>query len=200
MKRCLWAGENPGAMWNYHDTEWGLPTHDDRRHFEFLVLEGAQAGLSWSTILNKRAGYRKHFAEFDPEEVARFTPARVNKILQDPAIVRNRMKVESCVTNAKAFLAVQKERGSFDRYIWSFVDGKPVVNQWKATKQIPPRDAHSDALAKDLKKRGFKFCGTTIMYAHMQACGLINDHLVDCFRYKQVAKGRSPGTGSRRSA
>jgi DNA-3-methyladenine glycosylase I len=185
-------------MWDYHDTEWGQPTHDDRRHFEFLVLEGAQAGLSWSTILNKRAGYRKHFAEFDPEQVARFTPARVNKILQDPAIVRNRMKVESCVKNAKAFLAVQEELGSFDKFIWSFVDGAPVVNKWKTTKQVPPRDAHSDALAKALKKRGFSFCGTTIMYAHMQACGLINDHLVDCFRYAQVTDKRR--TGSRRSA
>jgi DNA-3-methyladenine glycosylase I len=198
MKRCVWAGENAGAMWDYHDTEWGFPTHDDRRHFEFLVLEGAQAGLSWSTILNKRAGYRKNFAEFDPEAVARFTPARVNKILLDPAIVRNRMKVESCVSNAKAFLAVQKEFGSFDQYIWSLVDGRPVVNAWKSTKQIPPRDEHSDALAKDMKKRGFKFCGTTIMYAHMQACGLINDHLVDCFRYKQVTDKKR--TGSSRSA
>jgi len=199
--RCVWAGEHPGGMWNYHDTEWGLPNHDDRRHFEFLVLEGAQAGLSWRTILDKRAGYRKHFAEFDPAVVAKFTPARVNKILEDAAIVRNRMKVESCVTNAKAFLEVQKERGSFDAYIWSFVDGAPVVNKWKSTKQIPPRDEHSDALAKDLKKRGFKFCGTTIMYAHMQACGLINDHLVDCFRYTEVAGLKDKKrTGSSRSA
>ena len=153
-----------------------------------------------STILNKRAGYRKHFAEFDPEQVARFTPARVNKILQDPAIVRNRMKVESCVKNAKAFLAVQEELGSFDKLIWSFVDGRPVVNKWERSTQIPPRDAHSDALAKALKKRGFSFCGTTIMYAHMQACGLINDHLVDCFRYAQVADVRDKKrTGSRRS-
>lgn len=185
-------------MWDYHDREWGAPNHDDRVHFEFLVLEGAQAGLSWSTILNKRAGYRKNFAAFDPEEVARFTPKTVNKILQDPGIVRNRMKIESCVKNAQAFLAVQEELGSFDKLIWSFVDGEPVVNKWKTSKQIPPRSHQSDALAKDLKKRGFSFVGTTIMYAHMQACGLINDHLVDCFRYKQVTG--TTKTAKRRSA
>jgi DNA-3-methyladenine glycosylase I len=201
VKRCQWAGPEAGAMWDYHDREWGVPNHDDRVHFEFLVLEGAQAGLSWSTILNKRAGYRKHFAGFDPEEVARFTPKTVAKILQDPAIVRNRMKVESCVKNAKAFLAVQQELGSFDQLMWSFVDGAPVVNQWTTSKQIPPRSAQSDALAKDLKKRGFSFVGTTIMYAHMQACGLVNDHLVDCFRYKQVKDSRGTGrTAKRRPA
>jgi DNA-3-methyladenine glycosylase I len=186
IKRCVWAGGEAGAMWTYHDTEWGLPNHDDRRHFEFLVLEGAQAGLSWSTILNKRAGYRKNFAEFDPAVVARFTPKRVDKILLDAGIVRNRMKVESCVKNAQAFLEIQEQLGSFDNFIWSFVDGKPVVNTWQQTKQIPASTKQSDALAKALKQRGFKFCGTTIMYAHMQACGLVNDHLVDCFRYAQV--------------
>jgi DNA-3-methyladenine glycosylase I len=172
-------------MWSYHDTEWGLPNHDERRHFEFLVLEGAQAGLSWSTILNKRAGYRKNFAEFDPAVVARFTPKRVDKILEDAGIVRNRMKVESCVKNARAFLKVQEELGSFDAFIWSFVGGKQIVNTWK-TKKIPASTKQSDALAKALKQRGFSFCGTTIMYAHMQACGLVNDHAADCFRYTQV--------------
>jgi DNA-3-methyladenine glycosylase I len=198
VKRCVWAGTEAGAMWTYHDTEWGLPNHDDHHHFEFLVLEGAQAGLSWSTILNKRAGYRKNFAAFDPAVVAKFTPARVEKILKDPGIVRNRMKVESCVKNAKAFLKVQDELGSFDAFLWSFVGGQPIVNKWKQTKQIPPSSKQSDALAKALKQRGFGFCGTTIMYAHMQACGLVNDHLVDCFRYKEVTDTRR--TGPRRSA
>ncbi len=195
--RCAWAAKP--EMWAYHDTEWGQPTHDDRRHFEFLILEGAQAGLSWSTILNKREGYRKNFADFDPAKVARFTPARVAKILLDPGIVRNRMKVESCIKNARAFLAVQDEHGSFDAFIWSFVDGAPIVNAWQHTKQVPPRSAQSDALAKALKQRGFSFCGTTIMYAHMQACGLVNDHLVSCSRYKALATG-TKRTGSRRSA
>ena len=200
VKRCMWAGREAGAMWTYHDTEWGLPNHDDRRHFEFLVLEGAQAGLSWSTILNKRAGYRKNFADFDPAVVAKLTPARVNKILLDASIVRNRMKVESCVNNAKAFLRVQAEHGSFDNFIWSFVGGQPIVNKWKRTKQIPASSKQSDALAKALKQRGFNFCGTTIMYAHMQACGLINDHLADCFRYKECQVTDTRRTGSRRSA
>ena len=173
-------------MWTYHDTEWGVPNHDDRKHFEFLVLEGAQAGLSWSTILNKRAGYRRNFAEFDPAVVAKFTPARVDKILLDAGIVRNRMKVESCVKNARLFLEVQAAHGSFDNFMWSFVGGTTIVNKWKASKQIPATSKHSDALAKALKKLGFNFCGSTIMYAHMQACGLVNDHLTDCFRYKQV--------------
>lgn len=173
-------------MWTYHDEEWGKPTHDDRRHFEFLILEGAQAGLSWSTILNKRAGYQKNFADFDPVQVARFTAARVEKILNDPGIVRNRLKVESCVANAKAFLAVQDEFGSFDQFIWSFVGGAPIDGKRKTSKQIPATTKESDALAKALKKRGFNFCGSTIMYAHMQACGLVNDHLTSCFRYSQV--------------
>jgi len=184
VTRCAWATSE--AMAAYHDAEWGVPTHDDRRHFEFLILEGAQAGLSWKTILDKRAGYRKNFADFDPAKVARFTPAKVDKILQDAGIVRNRAKVESCVTNAKAFLAVQKAHGSFDAFLWSFVGGKPVVNKWRDTKQVPPRSDASDAVAAAMKKLGFKFAGTTIMYAHMQACGLINDHLTSCFRYREV--------------
>jgi len=185
-------------MWNYHDHEWGVPAHDDRKHFEFLVLEGAQAGLSWSTILNKRAGYRRLFAEFDPVKVARFTPARIAKLLEDPGIVRNRQKVESAVSNAKAFLKVQDELGSFDQFIWGFVDGTPIVNSWKRSKQIPATSKQSDALAAALAKRGFKFAGSTIMYAHMQACGLVNDHLVECYRYRELTG--TPGTGRRRSA
>jgi DNA-3-methyladenine glycosylase I len=172
----------------YHDTEWGVPVHDDRVHFEFLILEGAQAGLSWSTILKKREGYRKAFADFDPVKVARFTEAKLEKILLDPGIVRNRLKVYAAVNNAKRFLEVQKEFGSFDSYIWSFVNNKPIVNKWKSLKEIAPTTKESDALSKDLIKRGFKFVGSTVIYAHMQACGLVNDHLVDCFRYKQVYK------------
>jgi DNA-3-methyladenine glycosylase I len=194
--RCAWAAKP--EMWAYHDHEWGVPVHDDRRHFEFLVLEGAQAGLSWSTILNKRAGYRRAFAEFDPAKVARYTPAKIAKLLEDPSIVRNRQKVESAVSNAKAFLKLQDELGSFDAFIWSFVDGAPIVNRWKRTKQIPASTKQSDALAAALGKRGFKFAGSTIMYAHMQACGLVNDHVVDCYRYAQITGTRR--TGSRRSA
>lgn len=172
----------------YHDEEWGVPVHDDRVHFEFLILEGAQAGLSWSTILKKRHGYRKAFADFDPAKVARFTEARLEKILQDPGIVRNRLKVYAAVTNAKAFLAIQKEFGSFDKYIWQFVGGKPVVNRPKSMSDVMPTSPQSDALSKDLIKRGFKFVGSTVMYAHMQACGLVNDHLEDCWRFKATAR------------
>lgn len=171
----------------YHDTEWGVPVFDDRIQFEFLILEGAQAGLSWSTILNKRAGYRKAFADFDPQKVARFTSKRIEKLLRDPSIVRNRLKVESTVTNARAFLAVQEEFGSFSDYIWRFVDGKPVQNRWRNDGEIPATSPASDALSKDLKQRGFRFVGSTIVYAHMQATGLVNDHLVDCFRYRACA-------------
>jgi DNA-3-methyladenine glycosylase I len=184
--RCAWAARE--EMWDYHDEEWGVPVHDDHKHFEFLTLEGAQAGLSWSTILNKRAGYRRAFADFDPAKVARFTPARIEKILQDPGIVRNRQKVECAVSNAKRFLELVAKEGSFDRFIWSFVGGKPIVNRWKESKQIPATTKESDALAKELKARGFKFVGSTVMYAHMQAAGLINDHLVGCFRYKTCAR------------
>ena len=184
--RCAWAARED--MWSYHDKEWGVPVHDDQRHFEFLTLEGAQAGLSWSTILNKREGYRRAFAGFDPTKVARFTPARVDKILLDPGIVRNRQKVECTVSNARKFLELVEREGSFDKFIWSFVGGKPIVNRWKDTKQIPATTKESDALAKELKQRGFKFVGSTVMYAHLQAAGLINDHLVGCFRYKALAR------------
>jgi DNA-3-methyladenine glycosylase I len=187
-RRCTWAANE--EMWSYHDEEWGVPVHDDRRHFEFLVLEGAQAGLSWSTILRKREGYRRAFAAFDPGKVARFTAARIAKLLQDTAIVRNRMKVESAVANARAFLEIQDEVGSFDRFLWKFVGGKPIVNRWQTTKQIPARTAESDAVAAELKRRGFKFAGSTIMYAHMQACGLVNDHLTSCWRWREVQRDR----------
>ena len=195
--RCAWAESE--RMWAYHDKEWGFPVHDDRKHFEFMVLEGAQAGLSWSTVLDKREGYRKNFAAFDPAVVAKFTPARVAKILLDPGIVRNRLKVESCVKNAQLFLDVQREHGSFDSYIWAFVGGQPIVHAWKTSKQIPPRSKQSEALSKDMIERGFKFCGSTIMYAHMQACGLVNDHLVACFRYEACVTG-TRRTGQHRRA
>lgn len=184
VTRCKWAEGVSLNYIEYHDTEWGVPVFDDRVQFEFLILEGAQAGLSWSTILNKRDGYRKLFAEFDPEKVARFSSKRIEKILRDPAVVRNRLKVESTITNAKAFLAVQQEFGSFSKYIWGFVDGKPVQNRLANDGDVPATSAISDALSKDLKKRGFKFVGSTIMYAHMQATGLVNDHVVGCFRHK----------------
>ena len=189
-KRCPWCLGSPEYM-AYHDDEWGRPVHDDRVFFEFLILEGAQAGLSWSTILRKRENYRKAFAQFDPVKVARFTPAKVKKLLLDPGIVRNRLKVEGTVRNAKAFLAVQKEFGSFDKYVWRFVGGKPIVNRPKALKQVPASTRESDALAKDLKKRGFTFVGSTIMYAFMQATGLVDDHIVGC-----PAKKRTKGFGS----
>ncbi|MCW5912725.1 MAG: DNA-3-methyladenine glycosylase I [Cyclobacteriaceae bacterium] len=183
--RCPWCLGFDQYI-KYHDEEWGVPVHDDRKHFEFLILEGAQAGLSWATILKKREGYRKNFADFDPVKVARFTEKKLEKILQDPSIIRNKLKVYAAVNNAKRFLEVQKEFGSFDTYIWSFVGGKPIVNKWKSLKAVAPTTKESDALSKDLIKRGFKFVGSTVIYAHMQACGLVNDHLVDCFRYKQV--------------
>jgi len=187
--RCQWAfaGMNEDYI-AYHDEEWGVPAYDDQTQFEFLILEGAQAGLSWSTILNKRAGYKKNFANFDVNKVARFTQKRIDKILQDPSIVRNKLKVNSAVNNAKCFIKVQEEFGSFSDYIWDFVDGEPKVNKWKTMKQVPATTKESDALSKDLKKRGFKFVGSTIMYAHMQATGMVNDHVVSCFRYKQCKK------------
>ena len=187
ITRCKWAeGVSPEYI-EYHDTEWGVPVHDDKVQFEFLVLEGAQAGLSWSTILNKREGYRKAFADFDVEKVARFTEKRIEKLLTNPAIVRNRLKVKSAVTNAKAFIEVQDEFGSFSDYIWGFVDGKPIQNRFRKDSDIPATSPESDALSKDLKKRGFKFVGSTIVYAHMQATGLVNDHVTGCFRYKPCA-------------
>ena len=191
VKRCKWAEGVSLDYIAYHDEEWGVPIHDDRVQFEFLILEGAQAGLSWSTILNKRAGYRKAFADFDPQKVARFTDKRVEKLLADPGIVRNRLKVQSAVTNARAFLALQEEFGSFSDYIWGFVDGKPIQNRFRNDADVPATSKESDALSKDLKKRGFKFVGSTIVYAHMQATGLVNDHVVGCFRHKpcqQLAK------------
>jgi DNA-3-methyladenine glycosylase I len=172
------------AYVRYHDEEWGVPVHDDRRQFEFMVLEGAQAGLSWSTILNKREGYREAFADFDVERVARFDKRRVEKLMLFPGIVRNRLKIESTISNAKAVLKLHDELGSLDAHLWSFVGGRPIVNRWSDMKQVPATSAESDALSKDLKKRGFKFVGSTIMYAHMQATGMVNDHVVSCFRYK----------------
>jgi len=185
IRRCAWAGTTSPAYIEYHDTEWGVPVWDDQTQFEFLILEGAQAGLSWSTILNKREGYRKNFADFDVEKVARFTEQRVEKILQDPAIVRNRLKVNSAVNNAQAFIRVQEEFSGFCNYIWQFVDGEPIQNRFRSDSDIPATSPESDALSKDMKKRGFKFVGSTIVYAHMQATGLVNDHVIDCFRHKQ---------------
>lgn len=184
-KRCSWCLKFDEYI-RYHDEEWGTPVHDDSVHFEFLILEGAQAGLSWSMILKKRGGYKKAFADFDPKKVARFTPARVEKILLDPGVVRNRLKINAAVNNAKRFLEVQKEFGTFDKYIWGFVGGKPVINRRKTLSEIPATTKESDALSKDLIKRGFKFVGSTVIYAHMQACGLVNDHLTDCWRYREV--------------
>ena len=183
--RCPWAGEDPLSI-AYHDEEWGVPTHDDRALFELLILEGAQAGLSWSTILAKREGYRRAFAGFDPERVARFNRRSVARLLADPGIVRNRLKVESAIRNARAFLEVQEDEGSFDRYVWRFVDGRPRVGRWASSAEVPASTPESDALSKDLKARGFSFVGTTICYAFMQAAGLVDDHLATCFR----ARGR----------
>ena len=187
ITRCRWAEGVSLDYIRYHDEEWGVPVHDDQTQFEFLILEGAQAGLSWSTILNKRAGYKKLFAEFDPKKVARFTKKRVEKLLLDPAIVRNRLKVESTVSNASAFLKVQEEFGSFSDYIWGFVDGKPIQNNFRKDGDVPATSPESDALSKDLKKRGFRFVGSTIIYAHMQATGMVNDHVTGCFRHKPCA-------------
>ena len=188
IKRCKWAEGVNLEYIRYHDEEWGVPAHDDQTQFEFLILEGAQAGLSWSTILNKRDGYRKAFADFDPERVARFTKKRVEKLLLDPSIVRNRLKVESTVSNAKAFLDMREEFGSFSQYIWGFVDGKPLQNKFAKGGDVPATTPESDALSKDLKKRGFRFVGSTIIYAHMQATGMVNDHVTGCFRHKPCAK------------
>jgi DNA-3-methyladenine glycosylase I len=187
MPRCAWAEAND-LQRRYHDAEWGFPVHDDRTFFEFLILEGAQAGLSWDTILKKRANYRRAFAGFDPRKVARFDKRRQATLLKDPGIVRNRLKVASAVSNARAFLAVQQEFGSFDRYVWAFVGGKPLRNRRRSMREVPARSAESDALSKDLKKRGFRFVGTTICYAFMQATGLVNDHLVTCPRHGPAAR------------
>lgn len=182
--RCSWA--NGELLTRYHDEEWGVPVHGDRTLFEFLVLEGAQAGLSWITILNKRENYRNAFDRFDPVRVARYDRKKIQKLLHDPGIVRNKLKIASTLENAKAFLRVKEEFGTFDRYIWQFVGGKPIVNHRKTLGQIPARTAESDVMSKDLKRRGFKFVGSTICYAFMQGVGMVNDHFVDCFRYKEV--------------
>jgi len=184
ISRCRWAEGVGPAYIEYHDEEWGVPVWDDAVQFEFLILEGAQAGLSWSTILNKRDGYRKAFKDFDPQKVARFTEKRIEKLLLDPSIVRNRLKVNSAVNNAKVFLGVQKEFGTFCEYIWGFVGGKPIQSNREDDSDVPATSPESDALSKDLKKRGFKFVGSTIIYAHMQATGMVNDHVSSCFRYK----------------
>jgi DNA-3-methyladenine glycosylase I len=188
VQRCAWA-QTPLSI-SYHDEEWGVPVHDDRVLFEFLTLEGAQAGLSWETILRKREAYRKAFAAFDPAAVARFTPARVERLLNDPGIVRNRLKVASTVGNARAFLAVQQEYGTFDRYVWDFVGGAPRVNRRPTMKDVPAMSPESDALSRDLLRRGFKFVGSTICYAFMQAVGMVNDHTADCFRAPKARKQR----------
>ena len=184
QRRCHWA-QKP-LMVEYHDKEWGKPVHDDRLLFEFLILEGAQAGLSWETILNKRENYRRAFDGFDAEKIARYDARKVRELLADAGIVRNRLKIAATISNAAAFLAVQQEFGSFDRYVWQFVGGRPKKNDWKRSRKIPARTAESDALSKDLKARGFRFVGTTICYAFMQAVGMVNDHARDCFRYKSV--------------
>jgi len=182
--RCGWASSDP-LYTVYHDREWGVPVHDDRKLFEMLILEGAQAGLSWITILKKRENYRKSFDNFDVKKVAKYDKKKIARLLKNDGIIRNRLKIAATVQNAKAFLALQKEFGSFDRYIWQFVGGKQKANRWKSLKEIAPTTAESDAMSKDLKKRGFKFVGSTICYAFMQACGMVNDHVTSCFRYKQ---------------
>lgn len=185
MNRCPWAGNDPAYI-DYHDREWGVPVHDDRKLFEFIILEGAQAGLSWLTILKRREGYRKAFAGFDVNKVASFTPEKIEELLQDKAIIRNRLKVNAAVTNAQSFIEIQEEFGSFDHYSWRFVDGRPTVNRFNTMDEVPATSKASDAFAKDLKQRGFKFVGSTIIYAHMQAVGMVNDHLTSCFRYQEV--------------
>jgi DNA-3-methyladenine glycosylase I len=187
IKRCAWAGTDPVYV-RYHDKEWGVPVHDERKLFEFLILEGAQAGLSWITILKRREGYREAFAGFDPEKVARFDRRRIESLLKNPGIIRNRLKVESAVRNARAFLEVQDEFGGFAKYQWSFTDGKPIVNARRTMKEVPARTPLSDRFSKDLRKRGFSFVGSTIIYAHMQAVGMVNDHVTECFRYREIAK------------
>ena len=187
-RRCAWAKTELGVV--YHDTEWGVPQHDDRVLFEFLILEGAQAGLSWETILRKREGYRRAFASFDAKKVAAFGPADERRLMGDEGIVRNRLKISSAISNAKAFLDVRREFGSFDKYVWGFVGGRPVRNAFTSLKDVPARTAESDAMSRDLKRRGFRFVGSTICYAFMQAVGMVNDHEVGCFRYAQVARAR----------
>jgi len=189
QQRCPWPTD---ALYiRYHDTEWGVPLHDDRALFEFLILEGAQAGLSWHTVLKKRENYRAAFDRFDPEKVARYNPAKIARLLGNAGIVRNRLKIHSAVQNARAFLQVREAFGSFDAYVWRFVDGRPKVNHWRSMKEVPARTPVSDALSKDLRQRGFKFVGTTICYAHMQATGMVNDHLVNCFCHRRLSGDRA---------
>ena len=187
-ERCDWGTRGGELMAAYHDEEWGVPVHDDRKQFEFLTLESAQAGLSWLVVLRKREAYRKAFADFDPEKVARYTPKKIEQLLTDPGIIRNRLKVQAAVTNARNFLEVQEEFGSFDKYMWGFVGGRPIQNRLTRMKDLPATSKESDTLSKDLKSRGFKFVGSTIIYAHMQAVGMVNDHLVTCFRHKVVGR------------
>jgi len=195
MKRCEWA--NKDALYiSYHDHEWGVPIHDDRSLFEFLVLEGAQAGLSWSTILRKREGYRKAFDNFDAKKISNYSEAVVSRLLANPEIIRNRLKINAIVTNARSFLRIRKEFGSFDRYVWQFVNGRPIQNSWRRMTEIPSTTSESEAMSRDLKKRGFKFVGTTICYAFMQAVGMVNDHVVGCFRYDEL-RHRSEQNGSK---
>jgi DNA-3-methyladenine glycosylase I len=184
--RCGWAEGQFEAYIKYHDEEWGMPVHDDKTHFEFLILEGAQAGLSWATVLKKREGYKKAFANFEVERVAKYDEDKILELIENPEIIRNKLKIRGTIINAQQFIEVQKEFGSFDKYIWQFVDNKPIVNKRKSMTGVPATTPESDALSKDLKKRGFKFVGSTIIYAHMQACGLVNDHVVSCFRYHEV--------------
>jgi DNA-3-methyladenine glycosylase I len=186
--RCTWVSIDDQLMRQYHDEEWGVPVHDDRRHFEFLTLEAAQAGLSWAIVLKKREGYRLAFSNFDPQKVARYTEKRIETLTTDPRIIRNRLKIAAAVRNARAFLVIQEEFGSFDVYCWRFVDGRPKLNRWKSTRSIPATSRESDAFSKDLKRRGFNFVGSTIIYAHMQAVGMVNDHLVGCFRYREIER------------
>jgi DNA-3-methyladenine glycosylase I len=195
VKRCSWVNVGQELMREYHDREWGVPTHDDRRHFEFLVLEAAQAGLSWSIVLNKREGYRQAFSQFDPKKVARYSQARIEELTVDPGIVRNRAKIAAAVKNARAFLVVQEEFGSFDAYCWQFVGGRPRQNRRASLREIPATTPESDAFSRDLKRRGFSFVGSTVIYGHMQAVGMVNDHLIDCFRYRDVKR---LGTGGER--
>ena len=186
LQRCPWLDLDKPDYVAYHDREWGVPVHDDRKHFEFLTLESAQAGLSWYTVLRKRANYRQAFAEFDPAKVSRFNAAKIEQMLQDPGLIRNRRKISAAVENARHFLAVQDEFGSFSAYIWRFVDGEPIVNEFRTLADLPATSRESDALSKDLKSRGFKFIGSTVIYAHMQATGMVNDHVLDCFRRSQI--------------
>ena len=189
-RRCQWAEFDPLSR-EYHDKEWGVPVHNDRKLFEFIILEGMQAGLSWLTILRKRENFRKAFDNFDPKKIARYDKKKIKELLANPRIIRNRLKIAASIQNAKTFLAIQKEFGSFDKYMWQFVNGKPKVNTWKTMKELPARTIESDAMSNDLKKRGFRFVGSTICYAHMQATGMVNDHTTDCFRYKEVSKEKS---------